>query len=163
LAYILNMHQEEGPQLNMENMKSELTDDTKESILERDEEKDTEEGGFKMVHNKKVKYVTTSRNNSRVVEKNSMVMGKEKRRKLKAFHDAGMNTSNSYSAFNSFDPQHFVRLATASRILLGIDNTSETEIIETLQSQERAHAMLTKARVRKEKESQTEKDKILRF
>jgi hypothetical protein len=29
----------------MENMKSELPDDTKENMLERDEEKDTEEGG----------------------------------------------------------------------------------------------------------------------
>jgi hypothetical protein len=78
LAYILNMHQEEGAQQNMENMKSELPDDTKESMLERDEEKDTEEGGFKMVKNKKVKYVTASRNNSRLVDMNSMVMDKEK-------------------------------------------------------------------------------------
>jgi hypothetical protein len=31
-----------------------------------------------MVKNKKVKYVTASRNNSRVVDMNSMVMDKEK-------------------------------------------------------------------------------------
>jgi hypothetical protein len=70
---------------------------------------------------------------------------------------SGMNSS--YTIFNSFEPLHFVELAATSGVWLGDEGSTRNEIISTLVALEKAQAMLTKARVRKEKEQLEKMDK----
>jgi hypothetical protein len=91
-------------------------------------------------------------------------MDKAMEKKGKEHQVLGMNSS--YSIFNSFETLHFVELAATSGVWLGDEDSSKNETISTLVAQEKAHAMLIEARVRKEKEElekmQKEKQLIIR-
>jgi hypothetical protein len=79
-------------------------------------------------------------------------MVKARDKKGKEFQDSGM--TSSFSILNSFEPLHFDELSAACGVWIG-----DNEMISTLVAQEKAQAMLTEARVRKEKEKCENMDK----
>jgi hypothetical protein len=110
------------------------------------------------VLDKGVNFVMAEKSSARIVDKSTKVMGKAQVRKDKAFHDLG-NNKPTYPIFNSLDPLHLAKVAKTCGVVLGDKVANVLEVINTLETQERAHAVLTEARVRKEIELQREKEK----
>jgi hypothetical protein len=92
-------------------------------------------------------------------------MEKETTKKELDFQSSGM--PSSYSVFKSFYPLHFIRITAVSGIWLRVILLllkwlllkKKVEVVDTLVAQERVDAMLTEARIRKEKEILAAKEK----
>jgi hypothetical protein len=118
-------------------------------------------GIMNLSQNKRGVIYNCIRSRTRVVDKNVVILEKAKFRKEAGQHcqNKGMDNSNSFSIFNDFDQSYFDSLAKASGIRLGKESTPTKEVLVTLVAQEKAHTMLTEARLRKEGENQNKKDK----
>jgi hypothetical protein len=117
---------------------------------------------FKIVHHKKDAVHKVPRSSVRVESKNMKILEKATAKKEQDFQKAGLSSS-SYTVFNSFDPLHFVNIASTSGIILDNDISSEREAVNVMLAKEKADAMLTEARKRKEEEIRREKKKSLQI
>jgi predicted RNA polymerase sigma factor len=73
------------------------------------------------------------------------IIYKARARKTKT-NDLG-NTSNFFSVFNNYHPDHFVSIARSCGIEMGCGETSALEILSTMKAQEKAQAMLNETRL----------------
>jgi hypothetical protein len=103
------------------------------------------------------KFVMVDKQSSRLTDKGGNINDKAQARKVKT-NDLG-NTSNPLSIFSNFHPAHFVNAAQSCGIKMRDDTTSALDVINTMEAQEKAQAMLNEARIRKEREIQLEKEK----
>jgi hypothetical protein len=78
--------------------------------------------------------------------------------KAKAHVNPGI-PKNPFTVLDNFPASHFVGVAQACGIKLGGSDSSGVEIIDTMLAHEKAQAILTKARGRKERKLQLEKEK----
>jgi hypothetical protein len=88
--------------------------------------------------------------------KNAKILEKATNKKEKGLK----GTMSSHSIFNSFDPLHFVSLASVSGIVLGNENVIESEVVDILMAKEKVQAMLTEARLRKEEERKSKEKNL---
>jgi hypothetical protein len=101
---------------------------------------------------KRKKIVVVEKTSARVIDKNTKILEKAQVRKEST--NKGEGTSKlSFSAFESFTPQH-VNVATSCGIKLSTKDDDGLEVMNTVVAQERAQAMLTEARLRKEREAE---------
>jgi hypothetical protein len=103
------------------------------------------------------KFVMVDKQSSRLTDKGGNINDKAQARKVKT-NDLG-NTSNPLSIFSNFHLAHFVNAAQSCGIKMRDDTTSALDVINTMEAQEKAQAMLNEARIRKEREIQLEKEK----
>jgi hypothetical protein len=102
---------------------------------------------------KRKKIVVVEKTSARVIDKNTKILEKAQVRKEST--NKGEGTSKlSFSAFESFTPQHFVNVATSCGIKLSTKDDDGLEVMNTMVAQERAQAVLTEARLRKEREAE---------
>jgi hypothetical protein len=116
-------------------------DDFKEDVAEIEQ--------FKIVHHKREAINKMLRSSVRVEGENMKILDKATAKKEQDFKKVGL-PSSSYTVFNSFDPLHFVNIATASGIMLDNDSSTVREAINVLLAKEKAEAMLNEARKTKE-------------
>jgi hypothetical protein len=102
------------------------------------------------------KPLVVEKQSSRVADKDFRIQVKAGARKNKA-NELG-NDANPFSIFNKFQSSHFVHVAQSYGIELDNDDISMVEVISTMEAQEKAHAMLNEARIRKEREIQVGRD-----
>jgi hypothetical protein len=99
-------------------------------------------------------YAGAEKCSSSVTDKNVTIMEKVQSKEAKAYLDTCI-TKNPFTILDNFPASHFVNVAQSCGIKLGECGTSGVEIINKMEAQ----AMLTEARVRKEREMQLEKEK----
>jgi hypothetical protein len=105
-----------------------------------------------------MKYVGAGKCSSMVTDKVVKVMDKTQAKRAKAYMSSGI-PKNPFTIPDNFPASHFVSVAQTCGIKMGETDSSGVEIIDTINTHEKAQAILTEARVRKERELQLEKEK----
>jgi hypothetical protein len=131
--------------------------------VEDSKEEENELDQFKIVHYKKEAVHKMLRSSVRVKDKNMMILDKATAKKVLELKKVCLSSpsSSSFTVFNSFDPLHFVNIASTSGIILGNDMNSEREVVNVMVAKENAKVILTEARKRSEEEIIKEKGKKL--
>jgi hypothetical protein len=119
--------------------------------VENSKEEENELDQFKIVHYKKEAVHKLLGSNVRVEDRCMKILDKATAKKGLELKKTSLSSSpySSFTVFNSFDPLHFVNMASYSGIILGNDMNSEREVVNVMLAKENAEAMLTEAKKRR--------------
>jgi hypothetical protein len=105
-----------------------------------------------------MKYGGAKKCSSRVTNKVVKFMDKAQSKRAKAYMNSGI-PKNPFTVLDNFPVSLFVSVSQACGIKMGEIDSSSGEIIDAMHAHEKALAILTEVRERKERELQLEKEK----